>query len=292
MQLGVSSQMFLSQRLGTGLLDGLRDGGARAIELWAAKWHVDYTDRAQMRELGAWFKGNDVAASLHAPLTADTMFSRHGSTPLNLVDADRGRRIAAMDEVKRAMEMAEHFTVRSCVVHLGDRENKWSERVLEFCLEAVEHLKAFAGPLGMQLLLENLRNEVATPEHLLEVLRVGHFTGCGVCLDVGHAHLSEAGLAGAFAALGERVMEVHVDDNGGKADDHLWPRCEGERPGWAAAGTIDWDACYGLIDGVDGVAMIEPMEVPGVSAEAVSRMLHETIGWWARRAERAQARTT
>ena len=217
------------------MLDALRDGGAQAVELWAARYHVDYTDRVQMRELGGWFRGNDVGCTLHAPLTTDTSFSRHASPTVNLVESDRGRRIAAMDEVKRALEMAETMPVRTCVVHLGGRGDKWSDYVLEYCLTAVEHLKAFAGPLGVKLLLENLPNEVATPEHLLELLRVGHFDGCGVCLDVGHAHLEDRGLAATFDLLRARVAEVHVNDNGGPlpeggADEHL---VAGERGGAA-----------------------------------------------------------
>ncbi len=52
-------------------------------------------------------------------------------------------------------------------------------------------MKAFAGPLGVKLLLENLTNAVATPEHLVEIVNVGHFSTVGFCLDLGHAHLAE-----------------------------------------------------------------------------------------------------
>ena len=276
---GISTQVFLSQRLHTATLDALRKGGAQAIELWAARWHLDYTDRAQMREIAGWFRANEVVATLHAPLTADTLYSRHGSTPLNLVHPDRSRRIEAMDEVKRALEMAEHFPIRSCVVHLGDREDHWSERVLEFSLVAVEHLKAFAGPLGMQLLLENLRHEIATPEHLLEVLRVGHFTSCGICLDTGHAHLSEAGLPKTVEVLRARIAELHVSDNDGKSDSHLWPACEGERPGWAAAGSLDWRQAWLLLSTLptETLTILEVAEVPGITPAQVTRMLQQTL---------------
>ena len=72
-----------------------------------------------------------------------------------------------MDEVKRALEIAEAMPVRSMVVHLGLNDDEWDTRALDDSLTAIEHLKAFAGPLGVQLLLENLNNQVATPEHLV-----------------------------------------------------------------------------------------------------------------------------
>jgi len=59
--------------------------------------------------------------------------------------------------------------------HLGTREDTWSPRSLELSLTAIEHIKAFAHPLGVKTLVETLTNEVATPDHLLEILRVGHF---------------------------------------------------------------------------------------------------------------------
>ncbi len=72
-------------------------------------------------------------------------------------------------------------------------------RSLEHSITALEHLRAFANPLGVKILVENLRGEVTRPAHLVEILASGHFQDIGVCLDVGHAHLGD----GVSAALGE-----------------------------------------------------------------------------------------
>ena len=208
-------------------------GGAQSIELFAARHHFDYADRGVIKELATWFRSNDVRATMHQPLfeaSGADEWSRHVQPTLNLIDVEKGRRINAMDEVKRALETAEQVAVESIVLHLGTREDTWSPRSLELSLTAIEHIKAFAHPLGVKTLVETLTNEVATPDHLLEILRVGHFDTVGVCLDVGHVHISEGGIAGAFATLGQRVSEVHLHDNHGERDEHLWP-CEG---------TIDW----------------------------------------------------
>jgi sugar phosphate isomerase/epimerase len=155
-----------------------------------------------------------------------------------------------MDEVKRALEAAEQVPFRSCVLHLGLRDDTWDTRALDDSLTSLEHLKAFAGPLGVKLLLENLNNAVATPEHLVEIVRVGHLSTVGFCLDLGHAHLAEgtpetshapakSGIDQAFEAFisipGDRLLELHVHDNhggdsGSGKDEHLWP----------GDGTIDW----------------------------------------------------
>ena len=238
MRPGLSTHVFLQQRLHPGLLDALHRSGAHTIELFAARHHFDYTDRAAVRDIAAWFRFNEVAATLHQPIytsdRADAQWSRHVAPNLNLIDPEKSRRIDAMDEVKRALESAEQLPIQSIVLHLGHKDDSWDVRVLENSLTAIEHLKAFAHPLGVRILLENLQNEITTPEHLLEIVRVGHFDNVGICLDFGHAHLSapekNIGIDHAFELLKPRIAELHLHDNHGVKDDHLWPN----------TGSIDW----------------------------------------------------
>jgi sugar phosphate isomerase/epimerase len=253
MQKGLSTHVFLPQRLSTSLLEALHRGGAETIEVFAARHHFDYTNRGEVRDVADWFKSNGVGATLHMPLFAaadEENWSRHTAATLNLIDSHKGARIETMDEVKRALEAAELVPFKSCVLHLGLREDRWDDRALDDSMTAIEHLKAFAAPLGVKLLLENLTNSVASPANLMEILRVGHFDSVGVCLDVGHAHLCEGGVAAAFDVLQGRIGELHLHDNhgpdGGRGDEHLWPASEGERPAGAKSGTIDWPALYAL----------------------------------------------
>ncbi len=233
----ISTHVFLSQRLSPGLLDALVAGGAQSIELFAARHHFDYTDRAELRELAAWFRANDCRATMHQPIFDASLnaanWSRHQPATLNLIDPDKGRRIATMDEIKRALETAEQIAIDSIVLHLGNRDDPWNERSLDLAITAIEHIKAFAHPLGVKTLVETLHNAVTTPEHLLEILKIGHFDTVGVCLDVGHMNLPEMPpLTEAFALLGTRIRELHLHDNAGERDEHLWP---GE-------GSIHWAA--------------------------------------------------
>ena len=261
---GLSSHVFLPHRLTPAHLDALAASGAQAIELFAARFHFDYTDRQHTRELASWFRSSGVRATLHTPITSDTDFSRHSTPNLNLVANEKPRRIEAMEEIKRALESAEQIPFTSAVLHLGLDGDPWSDYALEHALTAVEHLKAFAGPLGLKLLLENLRNGVTTPAHLLDILRIGHFDTTGVCLDLGHAHLQgsspEESIEHTLTLLAPRIAELHLHDNfgvptpgtpyagdPGKPDAHLWPASGTERPRTLPSGTIDWRATYTLI---------------------------------------------
>jgi sugar phosphate isomerase/epimerase len=102
---------------------------------------------------------------------------------------------------------------------------------MEYAITALEHLGAFAKPLGVRVLVENLTSDATTPENLMNVLDVAHLDQIDVCLDLGHAHISP-GIAEAVGIFGKRIVEVHVHDNHGVRDEHLWP----------GDGTIDWTA--------------------------------------------------
>jgi sugar phosphate isomerase/epimerase len=167
--------------------------------------------------------------SMHAPLFPDLEMGRGGAPSVNVVHPDKSHRIDAMDEIKRALEVAEQIPLQYLILHLGDREDMWSPRALEHSMTALEHLHAFANPLGVKLLIENLNSDVAQPAHLVEVLSTGHFHDIGVCLDVGHAHLG-AGIPAALTELKDHLRSSHLHDNKGDKDAHLWP----------GDGTIDW----------------------------------------------------
>lgn len=250
MRPGIATHVFLQQRLTPALLDALVRGGASAIEVFAARHHFDYTDRGSIHELAGWFRSNNVAAALHMPLFSDEAhWTRHTAPTLNLISSNKSTRIASMDEVKRALESAEQVPFATCTLHLGLKDDQWDTRALDDSLTAIEHLKAFAGPLGVKLLLENLTNDVATPAHLVEIVNVGHFSTVGFAFDIGHAHLGQSlpetkdaparsalELAvAAFAPVANRVAVIDIHDNNGVRDEHFWPHLQ------SVAGSIDWD---------------------------------------------------
>jgi sugar phosphate isomerase/epimerase len=226
----ISTHVFLRQRLHPGLLDTLAKGGAQGIEIFAARQHFDYTSKSHVKEIALWFAANPVESfSMHMPMFGDTEMGRSGAPGVNVVHPEKSRRIDAMDEVKRALETAEEMPLRYLVLHLGEREDRWSPRTLEHAMTAIEHLQAFARPIGVKLLLENIANEVTESQNLVEIIRIGHFKDVGVCLDVGHAHFG-GGIPAALAELKPLIRTTHIHDNHGQKDEHLWP----------GDGTIGW----------------------------------------------------
>ncbi len=265
----ISTHVFLRQRLHPGLLDALSKGESQAIEIFAARQHFDYANRTHVKEIADWFRANPVQPfSLHMPLFADAEMGRGGAPAVNVIHPEKARRIDGMDEVKRSLEAAEILPLKFLILHLGEREDRWNQRTLEHAMTAIEHLQAFARPLGVKLLLENIRNEVTQPQNLLEILATGHFTDVGLCLDLGHAHMGE-GILPTIGELKPRIFSAHVHDNHGLKDDHLWP---GE-------GTIDWKETMGELRTAPQLAgaVLEIHYLPEETPERIAERAQETF---------------
>jgi sugar phosphate isomerase/epimerase len=228
----LSTHLFLNQRLHPGLLELASRSGAQAVEIFAARQHFDYTQRENVRELSEWFRSNELQPfSMHAPMFPDREMGRAGAPSVNVIHPEKSRRIDAMDEIKRALEAAEQIPFKNLIVHLGEKEDSWSQRTIDYAMTALEHLGAFASALGVRILVENLTSDVNTPEHLMIILDLGHLKNINVCLDLGHANMT-VGIPDAITTLGSRIVSLHVHDNHGLKDEHLWP----------GDGTIDWKA--------------------------------------------------
>ena len=248
----MSTYVYVKERLHPGLLQGLADAGAEAIEIFGARGHFDYSNRTHVREIASWFKTSGVPFhSMHSPMFNDYDWGRSGAPPINVADTEKKRLIEAMDEIKRTLEVAEQAPFRFLVQHMGMGGESFDERKFEAGMTAIEHLRAFARPLGVTLLLENIPNELSTPTRLLEFLHGGHFDDLGICFDVGHAHMM-GGVEADFAMLKSRIRSTHVHDNSKDRDSHLWP---GE-------GTIDWKQSMALLGSAPQVPPVL-MEIDG-----------------------------
>src|SRR6202048_3039363 len=234
----ISTHLYLKERLHPGLLDGLVRGGAQAIEIFAAVQHLDYANRKQhLREIADWFHTSGIPLhSVHSPIYADYEWGRTGAPPVNVAATDRARRIEAMDEIKRAIEIAEQIPFRFLVQHMGTSGESSDDRKFESAMISIEHLRAFAKPLGVRILLENIPNELSTPDRLVEMIRSAHFDDVGVCFDFGHAHI-EGSVREGFEILRNHIRSTHVHDNAKDKDSHLWP----------GQGTIDWKEAMELL---------------------------------------------
>ena len=120
----------------------------------------------------------------------------------------------------------------------------------------------------MQIAVENINNDLSTPEKLVELLHAARFTDVGVCFDVGHAHMGP-GIPEAFETLKPLIRTTHVHDNNGQRDAHLWP----------GGVTIDSKQTGGLLRAAQRVPQLL-LEIEGVEGRSLRRRCRRRTGSW------------
>jgi len=218
----LSTYLFRNTTLGVHTLDQIARAGFEQIEIYCARSHFDYTDPSHVREVAEWFADSSVRLhSLHAPLHRDL----EGASPhavVSIAFVERQRRQDSMDEIKRALEVAERIPFRYLIAHLGVLSEEFDLRKFDAALTSLEHLRVFASPRGVEILLENIPNELSTPARLLEFFQHTHMRDLKVCFDAGHAQL-DGGVLPAIELLRGSIASTHLHDNTGAKDDHMVP---------------------------------------------------------------------
>ena len=254
----LSTHLFVNHRLTTVWLDKIWDAGIPAVEIFCARQSLDYHDRAQITELGHWFLDSDLELwSLHSPMYSDDCWGRSGPhAVISITETSKPKRIAAVDEIKRALEI-EKIPFRYLVQHFGVGDEEWDERKMEAAFTALEDLKVFAAQRGVELLLENIPNAFSSSERLMGFLEATHLD-LHFCFDVGHAHIMES-VETAFQRMKDRIRSTHLHSNDGKRDIHLFPYL-------APEGTVDWSKVMGLLRSRDDQypLLLELREVEGM----------------------------
>ena len=243
MQRGVSSYMFVGQRLTHDLLADIERARIPLVEIFCVRTHFDYRDPEAVRGLGSWFAGHSLKLhALHAPMSRDMAPGRESGTPMSISDLERLRRLDAVDEIKRALDVAESVPFRYLVQHISSgREGDGGPdpRRTEALFSSLEHLCVFAKQRGVAIALENTPGGMATPAYLRHFVQQTRLTDLRLCFDIGHAHM-EDGVVSGLETMRDLVVTAHIHDNRGDRDEHLLP----------FEGTIDWPAAMKSLAGV------------------------------------------
>src|SRR5581483_11602018 len=164
----LSTHLFVNHRLTVALLNRILQAGVPAVEIFCARQHLDYRDKAQITELGHWFRESDLKLhSLHSPMYTDEIWGRSGPhSIITITEPVKGKRLEMVDEIKRALEIAETVPFKYLIQHIGVSGEEFSERAVDSAFSALEQISLFAKQRGVQVLLENIPNALSSAERL------------------------------------------------------------------------------------------------------------------------------
>jgi sugar phosphate isomerase/epimerase len=271
MQRLLSTYLFISRKLTRELIVQIAGSGFQGVEIFCSRSHFDYTSKNDIREIaGALSDHRLFLASLHAPTSRDLSATREGGQPLSICEVERVRRIEAMDELKRAIDVAEDLPYSRMTFHMGGPRESSDPRKRDAAFSSLEHLILHARHVGVTICVENTTGEMGAPGYLRAFVDETRLTGLRFNFDVGHAHLADGPeadrIAESFAPLKDLVAATHIHDNHGEKDEHLPPY----------DGTIDWQAAVQLLKSApqsDLPLTLELKEKAGHDAPPIAQQL-------------------
>jgi sugar phosphate isomerase/epimerase len=240
MKHALSTHLFIKQRLTVAMLSRIEQAGIPAVEIFCARQHLDYRNKAQVAELGHWFRDSRLKLhSLHSPMYTDEIWGRSGPhTVVTITEPVKSQRLQWVDEIKRALETAEVVPFRYLIQHIGVTGEEFDMYKVDAAFSALEELSLFARQRGVEILLENIPNDLSSAERLRQFEELTHI-GLNYVLDTGHANMKE-GVEAAYNLMKERLRSTHIHDNDGVEDKHLFPFL-------SEGGTVDWKKTMSLL---------------------------------------------
>jgi sugar phosphate isomerase/epimerase len=242
MQRLLSTYLFVSRKLTPELLGQISEAKFQGIEIFCSRSHFEYAAKTEVRAMAGALEAHKLQlVSLHGPTSRDMSATRESGTPLSICEVERVRRIEAMDELKRVIDVADDLPYARLILHMGGSRETADPRKRDAAFSTLEHLVLHAHHAGVTICVENTTSEMGDPTYLRAFVDETRLTGLRFNFDIGHAHLAELPederIEKSFAPLRELVASVHLHDNHGDKDEHLPPY----------DGSIDWPAAIKLL---------------------------------------------
>lgn len=276
----LSTYLFVSRKLTRELMGQIASAGFSGVEIFCSRGHFDYTSKTEAREIGSMLADLKLTlTSLHAPTSRDLSATRESGQPLSICEVERVRRIEAMDELKRAIDVAEDLPFPRMIFHMGGTRETADPRKRDAAFSSLEHLILHAKHVGVTICVENTTSEMGDPEYLRAFYDETRLTGLRFNFDIGHAYLADGRederVEKGFAPLRELVIGAHIHDNHGEKDEHLPPY----------DGSIDWEQAVKVLKSAqDGKLplLLELKEKTGPDAPSAQEQLAAASKAWDR----------
>lgn len=228
MQRLLSTYLFVTHKLTSELLGQVAGAGFQGVEIFCTRSHFEYTVKQEIRAMASTLEAHQLQlASLHAPNRRDLSAMRESGAPLSICEVERVRRVEAMDELKRVIDVADDLPYARLILHMGSTRETADPRKRDAAFSSLEHLILHARHAGVTICVENTQSEMGSPDYLRAFVDETRLTGLRFNFDIGHAYLAEfpekERLEKSFSPLKELVSSVHLHDNHGEKDEHLPP---------------------------------------------------------------------
>ena len=215
------------------------------------------------------FQQKILAEKAAAEVAGLEIFQVHGPWRSPPKDATVEDRQEWMEKMKRSIRGTRLMGCKNFVIHpimpFGplDLDTEHPQETWELNKEFMTELLQYAKAQDVTICLENLpmgKFSMAHPEQILKFVLEMNDEHFKICLDTGHANLfPDVSLGDMVRKMGKQIRVLHVHDNMGDRDFHLFP----------TKGSIDWPGFVKALRDIDFQGVFSLETAPDVKLEYV-----------------------
>lgn len=221
MKISTATSVFVNYSLNDAV-EAVIKAGFAGIDLWCGRPHLYRHDHSPAALEGIRKKLEEAGVT---PVSLMPAFFRY---PYSLSSPNEVVRQDSIAYVKDCIDNARLLgSNQVLIVPTHSLKGQPVEDTRWQFLESLKSLCAYAEPVGMKLGIEivypRLSDILSSSAEALSIMQTLGYPGLGVVLDSGHIHLSGEDLEQALCALGSSLLQVHVNDNDGQAQQNAIP---------------------------------------------------------------------
>jgi len=224
MKIGLSTHLFVHETLCPLWIRKIKEYGFRFIEIWGMRPHFDYKKNSAVSMLKDFLDKEGIRAiSLHAPFYLHVKDAKERKW-LSISSKEEKERKKIIKEIKEVMDVMRVFETDVIAIHCGLKVNREAEgdNIPKALYKSIEELMDYSMKSNIKIALENAPNQYSTTLKILDIVKKYHSKSLGMCLDLGHANVSEDPVKAIKKASGH-IFSIHASDNDGTEDSHLSP---------------------------------------------------------------------
>ena len=216
MKLGISTFLWEKQAL-LPRIPIIKENDFKFVEIWGLPPHFNCNEENYVELAKNKLNKYEIKIfSLHTPFGEE----------LDLSILDEEKRKVAIKEVKKSAAVCHKLGGEVIIIHPGYKYEVLQERKLrwEKLSESLKEILEFCETKRIKIALENMLPGIIGDniEELLTLVNRFASPNLGICLDTGHAHLSDD-LIKATKAVSQNLFTIHISDNLGEIDNHFPP---------------------------------------------------------------------
>ncbi len=239
--ISLSTHLFVFYELDRKVVEKIGEWGFDDVEIWGTLPHFHYDDDRYLEEILAVLTGEGVkVASFHAPFYT-RLVDRKPVDWFSLSDCDSAGWRRGVDEIKRFIDSIARFKGVShipvpVVLHTGFNRKDDVKCQYEMLHRALDVLIGYIRGSQFVWALENGTSGLDGPGAVADIVTSFSSPFLRMCLDVGHANITEEDWLAELHQYVDMVADFHVHDNSGERDEHLPP----------GSGSIDFDRFFNI----------------------------------------------